>query len=384
KDFRKVCQPIAPLLDAFVDRWHGAPRSGSIGQALSDLAKEPHGAHVPADAFASVSLPSHLETKIWVCDDDGEELAMGTDVMELRRELAELLRERFEAQANADVECSGMTEWEGEALPQTVETAGGPVHPALVDEGETVGVRAFTCEAQAAQSHRAGGARLLWLRHPDQVAYLRRKFPMAALARAGMRHLGCGGTEIDELILLAAEGAMGGSFPRSPDQFNELAGKARSRWHEAAARIGEALEEVSDLLPRVREWIAAHRRHRHLGAVAEDLEEQLQWLLRPRFAWRAGYATLLEYPWRLRAILSRLGRIESLPIVKDLEKMERVRLHWTPWMRQWTASPDDPRWWDHGWMLEDLRVAAFAPDLKCPRRVSEKRVEESWEEMRKR
>lgn len=28
-------------------------------------------------------LPAELVTKIWVCDDEGEELAMGTDVAEL-------------------------------------------------------------------------------------------------------------------------------------------------------------------------------------------------------------------------------------------------------------------------------------------------------------
>ncbi len=378
KDFRKLCQPMGPFADAFADRWRRAPKPGPIEQALADFAAERNGAHIPADAFDAKRLPAHLVTKVWVCDDDGEELAFGEDVAVLKLQLADHMRDRFEAVANADLEASGMSQWDGEALPECVETPGGAVFPALVDEGNTVGIRAFSCAADAAESHRGGGARLMVLRHPDQVAYLQKKFPLGMLSKVSLRHLGVGGTDLNDLILLAAEGAVGGGFPRAPQDFRMLADAVRSGWHEAAVRIGEALEEICELLPRVSEWIEAQRKDRHLGAVAEDLDEQLQWLFRGRFAWRAGYAGLLEYPWRLRAILSRLGRIESLPIVKDLEKLERFRVHWQPWFLKWTDSPEHARWWAHGWMLEDFRVSLFAPDLKCPRRISEKRIEESW------
>jgi ATP-dependent helicase HrpA len=78
----------------------------------------------------------------------------------------------------------------------------------------------------------------------------------------------------------------------------------------------------------------------------------------------------------LRAIRSRLGRISSLPIVKDLEKMDRVRRLWEPWFRRWTESPDDPALWPAGWALEEWRVSLFAPDIPCTVKVSEKRIAE--------
>ena len=102
------------------------------------------------------------------------------------------------------------------------------------------------------------------------------------------------------------------------------------------------------------------------------------WLFRHRFAWHAGFAGLRDYPRRLRAIRSRLGRLGSLPIVKDLEKMERLRRHWQPWFQRWTANPDDPALWPHGWALEELRVSLFAPDVPCVGKVSEKRIAEMW------
>ena len=131
-------------------------------------------------------------------------------------------------------------------------------------------------------------------------------------------------------------------------------------------------------MPAIREWIAKHQGDRNLGVVAEDLEEQLSWLFRGRFAWHAGFQRLLEIPWHLQAIQSRLGRIESLPIGKDLEKLETFRKHWEPWFKEWTAEPENPKWWAHGWLLEDWRAVYFAPDLKCPRKSSEKRVHENF------
>ncbi len=75
------------------------------------------------------------------------------------------------------------------------------------------------------------------------------------------------------------------------------------------------------------------------------------------------------------------GGVGSLPIVKDLEKMARLRRLWLPWFQRWTANPDDPALWPHGWALEELRVSLFAPDVPCVGKVSEKRIEEMWDRL---
>jgi ATP-dependent helicase HrpA len=376
KDLRRICQPIAAVADGFADRWCHAPKDVSIGRALSDYVKERTGAVVDPAEFDPRKVPPELVTKIWVCDDDGEELAFGDDVAVLKLQLADRMRTRFEAAANAGVERRGISTWDGEKLPERVETPGGAAFPALVDEGKSVGVRAFTCAEEAAQSHRAGGVRLLWLAHPEQVAYLKKKFPLGMMAKIELPRLGPGGTTLDDLILLAAEGAAGGVFPRSPDDFRKITDQARGRWYEAAAVIGQSLDGTVEILPEVRAWLGTHRKDRNLGPVAEDLDEQLAWLLRGRFAWRTGFARLRDYPRRFKAIRSRLGRLGSLPLVKDLEKMERLRRLWVPWFQQWTADPDDARLWDTGWMLEEYRISLFAPDVPCVGKVSEKRIEE--------
>lgn len=376
KDFRRACQPIGPVAEGFAALWSFAPKDRPIFQALSEYAKERTGAYVPVGEYDPSKLPPELVTKIWVCDDDAEELAMGEDVAVLKLQLADRMRVRFEAAANADVERSGISAWDGESLPTCVETPGGPAYPALVDEGKSVGVRAFTCAAEAAESHRAGGARLLWLAHPDQVAYLQKKFPLGLMAKVEMPRLGVGGTSLEKLILLAAEGAAGKVFPRSPEDFRALAGQARGNWFEAAAVIGNTLDEIFTLLPEIQQWLTTHRGDRNRGEIAADLEQELAWLFRKDFAWRGGFTVLRDYPRRLRAIRSRLGRVSSLPIIKDLEKMERLHRLWQPWYERWSRQPDDANHWPHGWALEEYRVSLFAPDLPLHGKVSEKRLEE--------
>lgn len=382
KDFRKKCQPVKEMVDEFVFRWCAAPKVMPIEQAIAELAMERHQVMIPHEMFSTKRFPEYLISKIWVCDDDGEQLAMGTDVALLKLKLADHMKERFEAVANLDVEQSGMSAWDGESLPEVVETPGGDVYPALVDEGATVGIRSYLSYVEAEQSHRTGGARLLCLMHPDQVKYLEKKFPLDVMTRASLSHLGKGGTSMDDLILLAAEGAAG-VFPKSPQAFRQLSERVRSEWHVAALKIADAILQINDRLPVIREWIAKHHGERHLGAVADDLDEQLAWLFRGRFAWLAGYRRLLEYPWYLQAIQTRIGRIESLPIARDLEKMKRLRDHWEAWFAKWNSKPESPTWWSHGWELEDWRAVFFAPDMRCPRKTSEKRVIESWEELLK-
>lgn len=369
KDYRRYCQPISDTAASFAELWLDAPKETGIRETLAEHIHERNGAHIPASEFDLTKLPEELITKIWICDDEGEELEMGTNVAELKLKLADQMRARFEAAATADIERRGMSAWDGESLPEQVMTAGGPAFPALVDEGKTVGVLAFTNLHEARESHRRGGARLLVLGSQREVDYLRKKFPIGMLAKVEMTRLGI---DPEELILLAAEGSAGGVFPRSPEQFTKLTEAARGKWFEAGTRIGAALDEIVSAEREVRKWITKHKGDRNYGEIAEDLEEQLSWLLREHFAWTSGYNAFIDLPRRFRAIRSRLGRIASLPLVKDLEKMVIIRPLWSEWFERWRNKPDQAYLWEIGWLLEEWRIQTFAPDVELKAKTSEK------------
>lgn len=375
KDYRRICQPISKLADDFVEEAAtGDHRRTSFARDLAEHVRRERGAIIPPEEIRAVALPAHLVTKLWICDDEGAELAFGTDVSALRAKLAVKITQRSEAAANAEVERSGMTEWTTNDLPECIETPGGPAFPALTDEGKSAGVRAFADAAEAAQSHRAGGARLVMLAHPAQVDHLRKKYPLGMKAKIELPRLGENGTTLDDLLMLATEGAMGGSFPRKAEDFRKTCAAAREKMFEAASQVAGVLDIIVEETADLHRWAESRVADRNLGAIAGDLMEQMEWLFRRRFAWRAGYANLLEYPRYLRAMKARLAHLESLPIIKDLEKMDRLAVVWRPWFFAWREKPDDARLWEIGWLLEEYRVSLFAPDVPVKGKVSEKRI----------
>jgi ATP-dependent helicase HrpA len=378
KDFRVACQPVNAAVEAFAEQWAGAqPVRGLLAELAAFLTTR---TRLPIDAgmFEPERLPEELRMKLWVCDDEGEELAFGSDAEALRSKLAITMTERFEAAAGAEWERQGMLCWDADALPESIDAGSGRAFPALVDEGKSVGVRCFANPFEAAEAHRAGCVRLLCLAEPGALKYVAEKFPLDPAGRIHLRVLGTGGATIDELARVAGEGALGG-LPRDAEAFAAACRDARGNWHAAASKVGDALGKAIAISRELDEWLAAHAADRHLGAVVEDLREELAWLWRAEFAWRAGFARIIDYERHLRAIRSRLGRIASLPLVKDLEKMQRVRRWWSPWIKAWSAQPENPQLWEAGWLLEELRISLFAPDVPVRGKISEKIIDARFE-----
>ena len=53
---------------------------------------------------------------------------------------------------------------------------------------------------------------------------------------------------------------------------------------------------------------------------------------------------------------------------------------WQRWIARWMEFPEAVRFWKIGWMLEELRLAQFAPSQPREGRVSEKRIAKALEE----
>ena len=121
---------------------------------------------IPPDAWAPDQVPDHLRATFRVLDDQQRPLAIGKDLAALKAQVAPKARASL-ARAASDVERTGLTSWEFGTLPRTVEVQRGAhvvtAYPALVDEGETVGVRVVPTEAEAQRLTWRGARRLLVL-----------------------------------------------------------------------------------------------------------------------------------------------------------------------------------------------------------------------------
>jgi len=109
-----------------------------------------------------------------------------------------------------------------------------------------------------------------------------------------------------------------------------------------------------------------------LLAIFLDLTEELEWLTRDGFLWKAGARRALRFSRHIVAIEERIKRMESLPLSKDEEKRRQLDTLWLQWLKEWRQKPEAVHLWIVGWMLEEWRIQLFAPGVPREGKVSEK------------
>jgi len=337
---------------------------------------------IAPDAWAPDQVPDHLRATFRVLDDQQRPLAVGKDLAALRAQVAPKARASL-ARAASDLERTGLTTWEFGTLPPSVEVQRGAhvvtAYPALVDEGETVGVRVVPTQAEASRLTWRGARRLLVLVAGSPVRPIVKA--MSPRTRLALQFnpdgeipdlvADCVDAAADELIAAA------GGPPRDEAAFAALVATARPELHRLTA---DTVTKVEAVLTRAREVamaIGAAPGRRVPEAAIADLRRQMGGLLHRGFVASTGRRRLPDVVRYLRAMEHRL---EKLPANAARDEL---------WMRQvaavaaeydqlrasvpGTGGPDDPVTRIR-WMVEELRVGLFAQVIGTPRPVSEQRV----------
>jgi ATP-dependent helicase HrpA len=251
--------------------------------------------------------------------------------------------------------------------------------PALVDEGETVGVRVVPTEAEASRLSWRGARRLLVLVAGSPARpVVKGLSPRSRLALQFNPDgeipdlvADCVDAAADELVAAA------GGPPRTEAAFTALVGTARAQLLPLTTDAVRRVEEVLTQAREVAVAIGAAPGRRVPEAAVADLRRQMTGLLHRGFVADAGRRRL---PDLVRYLSAMAHRLEKLPpnAARDAVSMaqvaavtaefEQLRAAVPP-----TGSPDDPvarvRW-----MIEELRVGLFAQVIGTPRPVSEQRV----------
>lgn len=378
KGQRVACNPAGATAKGFVGyvsdgRLFG---DGDLLEVLAEYLSGQTGLGIDSRMFDVEKLPEELHTKIWVCDDEGNELATGKFVAGLREKLRDLLDARFERESGAEWEVCGMQRWECGELPEQIEVRGKHAFPALVDEGSSVGVKVYLTELEAEWSHRAGCVRMFLLEHADHAKYVMKNMPVSTEVKLYLPHLGAGVSQ-GELLRCAVEGVFGKRFPRSEEDYDKLSSEGRGDLYECLKRVSVLLTEVIDASREVEIYLEKNKDDQHLEEIIFDIRGQLDWLLRKGFLMQVGWLGLQSYPIYFRGLLERIKRISALPLIKDLEKMDMVHDYLIPWEKKWKSHREDGALIKVGYLLEEFRVACLATNVSPKGAVSEKRLEEA-------
>ncbi len=188
KALRRPLVPVADHVRTFLDR--ATPADGPLLDVLARHLSRAAGTAVTPDDFQLDRVPPDLLVTFVVEDLDGRWLALGKDLEALQRDLHGEVRAAI-ARASGVAEEDGLRDWPTVPLPREVEASrrGQRVraYPALVDQGDAVGVRVLASEAEQAMAMRAGTRRLLLLTLASPRRVLERSLPddvKLALARS--------------------------------------------------------------------------------------------------------------------------------------------------------------------------------------------------------
>jgi ATP-dependent helicase HrpA len=168
-------------------------------------------------------------------------------------------------------------------------------------------------------------------------------------------------------------------FPQGASQCDALIAKGRSRvlligqeLLRSAAAILVEHANVMRKLPSMKSFAAAHA----------DISRQLERLMPRDFLAATPMERMPHLPRYLKAIAMRMDKCRADPGRDQRWMSECMPLEQQLW--RWAAGHRGPwpaRTMEFRWMLEELRVALFAQELKTPMPVSAKRLQKAWDAM---
>ncbi len=366
---KRLRTPLVPIPDTAAALLADVtPRSGPLLDVLAAAIERLRGVRIGAADWSLRELPAHLRMTFCVEDDDGTPLATGGSLAALRDELRPALTARLQDAAPA-LARHGMHGFDLDVLPRSVELAGGlRGFPALVDEGDAVGIRVCETAAEQAVTMVRGTRRLLELSVGSPRRWVLGQLgPQLTLSLAGAPHGG-----VDAVIGDATQAALdaliasGGGPAWDAEAFTALREHVRGELRPATLTALTAFGRVLDAARAVRERLDTLPATAMLAPAREDVARQLGRLVYPGMLAVAGTARLDDVERYLRAAVQRLDRL-TRNVGADADRMSEIHR-----LEAEAAGRSDVTW-----LLEELRVAQFAPGPLVRPGATVKRVREA-------
>jgi ATP-dependent helicase HrpA len=355
------------------------PFDGPMLPALERALDERTGVRVPRDAWELRMLPPHLSFTYRIVDDKDKVLGTGKDLVDLQTRLGARAREVWAATPRASFERKDVRAWDFDALPRTVtiDVGGRRVQafPALVETETGVDLRLLESQAAADAATRDGMRRLFMIQVGLSPSKLLEELPMS-IDKQLRRSLAQ--RAIDETFELGAPETL----PRDRATFAARLAIGRSHLTDTFTQLGRVGVELTS------EWIKVQAALRPLVGkpgiaklVVDDVNDQLRHLAPTELARMAPLTRLSHVLRYLRALQVRLQRQAHDP-QKDQQKAAQV----VPLWQQFVAKRAELRAKGRteaeldelGWLLEELRVHVFAPELKPAVAITPQRAQQLW------
>jgi len=401
---------------------------GDIRTAIAETLAGLHSLLIPAHEWTMENLPDHLVMQVRVVDDHGTEVGLGRDIEDLKRRLEGRIRKASAGRARASFERTGLTSWTFPDLPDSVplEVGGESItaYPTLIDTGTAADLTLLEDAVLAASHTRLGLRRLFALAIRDEC--LARLDAWAGLKELARHFAAVGTTEDlnDGIVSIVADRVflLGQPDIRTHAAFDE---RLQANW----GRIGQTLIDTATTLAGAMDarFNIAHRlsggTSRMWATSIADIREHAAYLMPRGFLRLTPWPHLREFPRYVTAMRERLFRlredgsgVETVALKDVLPRWKRftglvakrmsdqkvadasagllaraaltkrpplpgarraapsINLEAGEWAMQ-VGSLSKPET-DYRWLLEELRVACFAPEM--PSKATPAALDAAW------
>ncbi len=368
---------------------------GDFLTELSRALEELTGARVATDQWDVLSLPEHLRMRYSVVDSEGKVLAEGRDLHGLRDTATGRHQDELWENARKRWEKDDLPLWDFGEIPPSVELGEDALglmrhaYPALIVDGRQLSVRLFPDPETAGEKTREALRALYQLAFEAELKQLRRDWVFQGELASAVFFMGHIRDANGQLLDYALRELFELHGPQPPDRhrFQETVRRYKGC---LAARGQELVSEVWEVVREREETRKELDRFRRLaqdnGKVVEGLrglQRELEELVPPGFLDLYTRSVIQTLPHYLKALRIRGSRFYASP-EKDQQKREQIKVYQARLKELEAAArvtgcgADRQYLEDFRWMLEEFKVAVFAPEMKTRFRVSGKRLDEKW------
>ncbi|MGZ5018619.1 MAG: ATP-dependent RNA helicase HrpA, partial [Methylobacter sp.] len=362
---------------------------GSLQEWLGNRLKKLTGEAIPLNAWNMEALTDHLKMNFRVVDDQGQLLDYGRDLKKLQLKHTAKAGDSFDQIAADELNYTGCIGWAFDDLPDTyqfIQKGQSFVgFPAIIDEGDAVGVRIFDTEQKAALQHQAGLMRLFQLQLRKECTYVLKNMPKSATAELTYNRLPKhpiigSDAEVsykDDILYVALYGVfVEGRTIRAQQAFEQSLQQNKSGLISAANEAGKIALEIMELYGAIKTQL---NRFNANDPLAKDINEQLDLLIYAGFIRNTPYQQLKAIPRYLKAIQYRLDKRDNT-LQKVQEANRYATRYWNDVEKKTKKDKVIPEQDPYRWMLEEFRVSLFAQQLKTAYPISVKRMDKAWDE----
>ncbi|SQD76904.1 ATP-dependent RNA helicase HrpA [Moritella yayanosii] len=365
------------------------PSQGELAASLNKQLLRMTGVRLDQDVWELLTLPTHLKMHFKIVDENLKQICVGDDLGALKQKLQGNIQETLVKVADKGIEKKDLITWDFGNLPTEFKQKHGgyeiKAYPALVDNKNSVEIKLFDHQEDAAVAAKAGLRRLILLNVPSPIKYLEQKLPNKAKLGLYFNPFGKITDLIHDCISCAVDNIIEKQpAPSDADSFEVLKELVRANIADETVEIAKQVEKI---------LTAAHQVHKQIkGKVSldmivanGDIKAQLGKLIYSGFVTNTGVKKLADVQRYIAAIEHRLNKLKVDPI-RDRGHLVEVQ----PLLEKYVQLTKMPRLTlaqqsellKLRWMLEELRVSLFAQQLGTSYPVSIKRVKIAFAEFK--